>query len=43
MPSDMTNTDTNIPKNFDPSSVSLEHLLFAREVCRFPFSFFLFS
>jgi len=43
MSSDMTNTDTDIPKNFDPSSVSPEHLLFAREVGRFPFPFFLFS
>lgn len=32
MSSDMTNTDTETPKNFDSSSVSPEHLLFAREV-----------
>ncbi|ESW29130.1 hypothetical protein PHAVU_002G045800 [Phaseolus vulgaris] len=32
MSSDMTNTDTDISKNFDPSSVSPEHLLFTREV-----------
>ncbi|KAK7366541.1 hypothetical protein VNO80_08534 [Phaseolus coccineus] len=32
MSSDMTNTNTDIPKNFDPSSVSAEHLLFTREV-----------
>jgi len=43
MSSDMTNTDAEIPKNFDPSSISPEHLLFAREVGRFRFSFFSFS
>ncbi|KAH1223128.1 5'-nucleotidase SurE [Glycine max] len=32
MSSDMTNTDTETSKNFDSSSVSPEHLLFAREV-----------
>ncbi|XP_014519895.1 uncharacterized protein LOC106776931 [Vigna radiata var. radiata] len=32
MSSDMTNTDAETPKHFDPSSISPEHLLFAREV-----------
>ncbi|KAL3040165.1 hypothetical protein AAZX31_01G223700 [Glycine max] len=32
MSSDMTNTDTETSKNFDSSSASPEHLLFAREV-----------
>ncbi|TKY71177.1 5'-nucleotidase SurE [Spatholobus suberectus] len=32
MSSDMTNTDTETPKNFESSSVSPQHLLFAREV-----------
>ncbi|BAU00787.1 5'-nucleotidase SurE [Vigna umbellata] len=32
MSSDMTNTDAETPKHFDPSSISSEHLLFAREV-----------
>ncbi|CAJ1925570.1 unnamed protein product [Sphenostylis stenocarpa] len=32
MSSDMTNTDTERPTNFDLSSVSPEHLLFTREV-----------
>ncbi|KAG5070396.1 hypothetical protein JHK85_002773 [Glycine max] len=32
MSSDMTNTDTETSKNFDSSSASPEHLLFAREI-----------
>jgi hypothetical protein len=41
MSSDMTNTDTDTPKNYGTSSTSPEHLLFAREVGSIPFSFFL--
>lgn len=42
MSSDMTNTDTETSKNFDSSSASPEHLLFAREVGGLVSFFFLF-
>lgn len=41
MSSDMTNTETDTPKNVGTSSASPEHLLFAREVGSFRFSFYL--
>ena len=43
MSSDMTNIDTETPKNFGTSSVSPEQLLFVREVGSFRFSIFLFT